>query len=72
MYKRQLQEALDAQKELLEKKHFELDKFKKQQIEQLETISGMSAEQAKEKLISSLKDEAEKMCIRDRYYRHIW
>ena len=53
------QETLDAQKELLEKKHAELDKFKKQQIEQLEAISGMSADQAKEKLISSLKDEAE-------------
>ena len=53
------QETLEAQKELLEKKHAELDKFKKQQIEQLEAISGMSADQAKEKLISSLKDEAE-------------
>ena len=53
------QETLEAQKELLEKKHSELDKFKKQQIEQLEAISGMSADQAKEKLISSLKDEAE-------------
>ena len=53
------QETLNAQKELLEKKHAELDKFKKQQIEQLEAISGMSADQAKEKLISSLKDEAE-------------
>ena len=42
------QETLNAQKELLEKKHAELDKFKKQQIEQLEAISGMSADQAKE------------------------
>ena len=52
-------ETLEVQKELFEKKHAELDKFKKQQIEQLEAISGMSADQAKEKLISSLKDEAE-------------
>ena len=42
------QETLEAQKELLEKKHAELDKFKKQQIEQLEAISGMSADRTKE------------------------
>ena len=33
---------IDVQKELLEKKTAELDKLKKQQIEQLEAISGMS------------------------------
>ena len=52
-------EQLNSQKELWEKKHLELEKLKKQQIEQLETISGMSADQAKEKLINSLKEEAE-------------
>lgn len=53
------QSSIDLQKELLEKKVVELEKMKKQQIEQLEAISGMSGEQAKEKLINSLKEEAE-------------
>ena len=53
------QNNFDVQKELLEKKVAELDKIKKMQIEQLEAISGMSGEQAKEKLINSLKEEAE-------------
>ena len=57
------QETLDSQKELLEKKNVELDRLHKQQIEQLETISGMSADQAKEKLINSLKEEAESEAI---------
>lgn len=57
------QETLDSQKNLLEKKHTELERLKKQQIEQLETISGMSADQAKEKLINSLKEEAETEAI---------
>jgi ribonuclease Y len=56
-------ETLDVQKELLEKKHNELDKLKKQQIEQLETISSMSASEAKENLINSLKEEAETEAI---------
>lgn len=53
------QETLSAQKELLEKKHTELEKIRKSQIEQLEAISGMSGEEAKEGLINSLKEEAE-------------
>ena len=53
------QNNFEVQKELLEKKVAELDKIKKMQIEQLEAISGMSGEQAKEKLINSLKEEAE-------------
>lgn len=52
-------ETLNNQKELLERKNAEIDKIKKQQIERLESISGMSAKQAKENLISSLKEEAE-------------
>ena len=48
---------------MIEKKTAELDKIKKQQIEQLEAISGMSGEQAKEKLINSLKEEAEAEAI---------
>lgn len=57
------QSSIDIQKELIEKKATELDKMKKLQIEQLEAISGMSGEQAKEKLISSLKEEAETEAI---------
>lgn len=57
------QNNIEVQKELIEKKTTELDKLKKQQIEQLEAISGMSGEQAKEKLINSLKDEAEAEAI---------
>ncbi|MDL2251593.1 ribonuclease Y [Odoribacter sp. OttesenSCG-928-J03] len=57
------QASIEVQKELYEKKVSELDKLKKQQIEQLEAISGMSGEQAKEKLINSLKEEAESEAI---------
>ncbi len=57
------QSNIDVQKELIEKKVVELEKLKKQQIEQLEAISGMSGEQAKEKLINSLKEEAEAEAI---------
>ncbi len=57
------QNNIDIQKELIEKKVADLDKMKKQQIEQLEAISGMSGEQAKEKLINSLKEEAETEAI---------
>ena len=48
------QSNIEVQKELIEKKTAELDKIKKQQIEQLEAISGMSGEQAKEKLENRL------------------
>ncbi len=58
-----LQTNIDVQKELLEKKVGELDKIKKQHIEQLEAISGMSGEQAKAKLIDSLKEEAEAQAV---------
>ncbi|MDR1756813.1 MAG: ribonuclease Y [Culturomica sp.] len=58
-----LQTNIDMQKELLEKKVGELDKIKKQQIEQLEAISGMSGEQAKARLIDSLKEEAEAQAV---------
>lgn len=57
------QNNIDVQKELIEKKVVELEKLRKQQIEQLEAISGMSGEQAKEKLINSLKEEAEAEAI---------
>ena len=50
---------LEAQKELIEKKNAELERLKRQQVEKLEAISGMSGEEAKENLINSMKDEAE-------------
>lgn len=53
-----IRDNLSHQMEILEKKKEELDKSHKQQVEQLETISGLSAEEAKNQLIESLKDEA--------------
>ncbi|GGD29712.1 ribonuclease Y [Flavobacterium orientale] len=44
--------------EILEKKQVELDKLHKSQVDQLEVISGLSADEAKEQLVESLKAEA--------------
>ncbi|HQI44418.1 MAG TPA: ribonuclease Y, partial [Dysgonamonadaceae bacterium] len=44
--------------ELLEKKKQEIEKLYRQSLEKLETISGLSAAEAKERLVESLKDEA--------------
>ena len=49
---------LDSRIELIERKQQELDRLKKSQLEQLEVISGLSVEEAKEQLIQGLKDEA--------------
>jgi ribonuclease Y len=53
-----IRENLHAQLELLDKKTDELAKLHRQQVEQLETISGLSAEEARNQLIESLKEEA--------------
>jgi len=53
-----IRENLQSQIELVEKRSDELEKMHKQQVEQLEAISGLSADQAKEQLIESLKAEA--------------
>jgi ribonuclease Y len=54
---RQLQEV--AQKsELLDKKQAEVDRLHKNQVQQLEVISGLSAQDAKEQLMTTLKEEA--------------
>ncbi|HCD22578.1 MAG TPA: ribonuclease Y [Flavobacteriaceae bacterium] len=54
---RQLQEV--AQKsELLDKKQTEVDRLHKNQVQQLEVISGLSAQDAKEQLMTTLKEEA--------------
>ena len=48
----------EKQLEIVERKEQELDKMHKAEIENLERISGLSAEEAKERLIQSLVDEA--------------
>jgi ribonuclease Y len=58
-----IRENLDAQLALIEKRKEDLDKFHKQQVEQLEKISGLSAEEAKQQLIDSLKDEAKTVAM---------
>jgi len=56
-----IEEKLDDYKkrlEFIDKRKDELDKIHKSQILQLEVISGLSAEEAKEQLVESLKGEA--------------
>lgn len=53
-----IKENLDAQLVIIEKKKEELDTLQSQEREKLETISGLSAEEAKERLVESLKEEA--------------
>ena len=53
-----IRENLNVQMDLVEKKNEELKGQHKQQVEQLEIISGMSGEEAKKQLIESLKEEA--------------
>jgi ribonucrease Y len=49
---------LNTQIELIERKTEELNKLHKQQVDKLETISGMSGDEARAQLIESLKEEA--------------
>jgi len=53
-----IRENLTGQLDLLDKKTEELSKLHRQQVDQLEAISGLSAEEAKNHLIESLKEEA--------------
>lgn len=53
-----IKDNLTAQVDIINKRQFELDKAIKQQVEQLEAISGMSAQEAKTQLVDTLKDEA--------------
>lgn len=48
----------DHRLDVLEKKQSELDRLHKSQVEQLEVISSLSADEAKEQLVESLKGEA--------------
>jgi len=49
---------VDQKKVELDKKKEELEKIHVQELEKLEAISGLSAEEAKERLVESLKEEA--------------
>ena len=53
-----IKENLDAQLVIIEKKKEELDQLQSQEREKLEALSGLSAEEAKERLVESLKEEA--------------
>ncbi|MGI6047507.1 MAG: ribonuclease Y [Petrimonas sp.] len=49
---------LDRQQELLDNKSSELEKVYRQSVEKLESISGLSADEAKERLVESIREEA--------------
>ncbi|MEG2574344.1 MAG: ribonuclease Y, partial [Bacteroides sp.] len=53
-----IKETLETQIIVVDKKKEELDKLQQQEREKLETISGLSATDAKERLVESLKEEA--------------
>jgi len=55
---KQLLSDIDVQKSVLEKKQSEADKLHSKQVEQLEQIASLSANDAKKQLIESLKDRA--------------
>ncbi len=54
----QQQQRIDNEKKLLQIKSEELDKMQLQERDKLEELSGLSAEEAKNRLVESMKDEA--------------
>ncbi len=54
----QAQQQLEQREKAIEYRQAETDKLHKQAQQQLEQLSGMSAEEAKKQLVESLKDEA--------------
>ena len=54
----QQQHRLDNEKKMLQVRHQELDKMQEQEREKLEELSGLSAEEAKTRLVESMKDQA--------------
>jgi ribonuclease Y len=58
-----VRENMNVQLGLFEKRSEELEKLHRQQVEQLETISGLSAEDAKNQLTESLREEAKVQAI---------
>ena len=53
-----IKENIERQLEIIEKKQTELNKATTKQVEELEKMSGFSADEAKTQLIETLKDEA--------------
>ena len=53
-----VKENLNNQLQIIEKRKQDMEKLHQQEIAHLETISGLSADEAKERLIESLKDVA--------------
>ena len=58
-----IKENLEAQIVIVDKKKEELDKLQMQEREKLEALSGLSAEEAKERLVDSLNKEAKRIVI---------
>lgn len=58
-----IRENLDKQLEHIERREEELDKLQKEQVEKLEIISGLSAEEAKKEIIDSLQETARSEAI---------
>ncbi|MBN1157981.1 MAG: ribonuclease Y [Bacteroidales bacterium] len=58
-----IRENMNTQLGLLDKRSEEVEKMHRQQVEQLEAISGLSAEEAKNQLIESLREEAKSHAI---------
>ncbi len=58
-----MRENMNFQLGLLDKRSEELEKLHRQQVEQLEAISGLSAEDAKNQLTESLREEAKVQAI---------
>lgn len=54
----QQQQRVDNEKKLLQTRHQELDKMQEQERAKLEELSGLSAEEAKNRLVESMKDKA--------------
>ncbi len=52
------EQDFDTKIEYMERRNEEIDKLHKKQVENLEVISGLSAEDAKQDLVESLKEEA--------------
>jgi ribonuclease Y len=58
-----LKENLEVQFEIVDRKKQDLEKIHRQEVERLEVISGLSADQAKERLVETLKDEAKTQAV---------
>lgn len=54
----EIRSSISRQQEILQQKEEKSNKLLEKQVEALETISGLSAEEAKEELVQALKDEA--------------